>query len=707
MLSIGRRPMRKAVSLGLLFLFMLAGPAAAGSVRLVVMDGINLEHLERDRYSSIRFLIDHGALGLANANTAGSRNRDNAVFTLACGSRAFGPGAGAIFAQAEELEETTAAFVHARCTGVSAPAGAFVLPGIAAIASANAELMHRVPLGYLAETLRAGGKTAAALVNGDEQGNYREAAAIIADSDGVIAGGNLATALTPAPGLPFGRQSDLAGFSKAVLAHQAVDLLVIDLGDAIRAQDYSVRATPPKQAAFRQAALVQLDRFLGELLAIHQEDDLLLVVGLQADRALAREEGKLLAPIIAYGQGFAGLLTSATTRRPGLVASIDVAASILDYFQLYQPGAIYGQPFYSRPHPDAFGYLLGRERQLAHVYRLRPPLVTAFITAIILLIITSLAAQVFGWHRRGWLQTLLLMATATPLALLAVAPLAGSLLLTPAWLALALAAALGLRRLKPQKALGLLAAATALLIVADALAGAPLQQRSVLGYDAIAGARYYGIGNEYMGALLGSSLLALGPLLARDKRLAGLLLVGVGLVLALPAVGANFGGALAAFAGFTVAVTGFSLVWDKKKRPLAVAALALLTLTLVAVNLGSDRSHVGRFLAAIRADPQELGQTIMRKLAMNWRLIRWSQWSKAFAALFVGALWFILPRRRSLARRLGRHWPWVRGALAGALAALVFNDSGIVAAAMALLYMTLPLLYLWLSNSLATDSHSR
>lgn len=700
--------MYRVLAASCLLLLLLAGPvAAAGSVRLVIMDGINLEHLQHAEYVNFRFLWEHGALGLANANTAGARSRENAVLTLASGSRALGPRAGEIYSGEEELETGAAAAVHARCTGVIPPPGALVLPGIALIAEANADLLHTVPVGCLADSLKTAGKTAAALVNGDKSGNYREGAAIVAGSDGIIQGGSVETALADKPELPFGLQSDLGAFVAAVREYQDVDLLVMDLGDTSRAQDYFPLVVEERREDFRRQALLQLDSFLGELLRLHKADDLLLVVGLQADRTLGREEGKWLVPILAYGQGFQGLLTSPTTRRQGVVASIDVTAAVLEFFDLYRPGEIYGQPLTSLSHPDPLGCLLQREREMAAVYRLRPPLIKGFIAIIIVLVGLSLAAFIFKWRNLSALKVLLLMVVATPLALLALAAIPGSWWLAPAWIALTLGIALALRRLEPEKAMILLGAVTAILIVADALLGAWLQQRSLLGYDAIAGPRFYGIGNEYMGALLGSSLLGLSGLLTKNKWLAGVILAGIVLALMLPGVGANFGGALAALVGYTVALTGFSLVTNKKYRLPAVLVFAAAALVLVLVNLGGNQSHVGRFFTAVAADPNEFWQVVARKLAMSWRLIRWSLWSKAFAALFAAALWIFFSQRRLLAQRFGRFWPQVRGALAAALAALALNDSGIVAAATTLLFMTLPLLYYWFSaNSSAKDSHS-
>ena len=51
---------------------------------------------------------------------------------------------------------------------------------------------------------------------------------------------------------------------------------------------------------------------------------------------------------------------------------------------------------------------------------------------------------------------------------------------------------------------------TVITLNIDLMTGSHLIQNSVLGYDPMAGARYYGIGNEYLGILLGSSIALAG-----------------------------------------------------------------------------------------------------------------------------------------------------------------------------------------------------
>ena len=60
-----------------------------------------------------------------------------------------------------------------------------------------------------------------------------------------------------------------------------------------------------------------------------------------------------------------------------------------------------------------------------------------------------------------------------------------------------------------------LGAAQTVVLVVDVLLGAPIIKNSILGYDPIVAARFYGIGNEYMGVLIGTTLIGTTGLLDR------------------------------------------------------------------------------------------------------------------------------------------------------------------------------------------------
>lgn len=85
----------------------------------------------------------------------------------------------------------------------------------------------------------------------------------------------------------------------------------------------------------------------------------------------------------------------------------------------------------------------------------------------------------------------------------------------------------------------------------------------------------------------------------------------------------------------------------------------------------------------------------VRKLETNWRLIRHSIWTKVFAlSLIVSFIVQLLPGT-GRSPQMSPAWAAAfRGILAASVAALLFNDSGIVAAATAIVYLVVPKLIL-------------
>ncbi|MFD0676178.1 MULTISPECIES: hypothetical protein [unclassified Paenibacillus] len=181
--------------------------------------------------------------------------------------------------------------------------------------------------------------------------------------------------------------------------------------------------------------------------------------------------------------------------------------------------------------------------------------------------------------------------------------------------------------------------------------------------------------------------------------------------LAAPELGTNAGGALAAAAGFgalTARLAG-GRRWLRLAPLLALllaAALAGLWLLNAgaATGLPADKqSHIGRaFDALLQGRLDAIGAMIVRKLEMNWHLIGVSAWSKVLLTSLVVMAALVL-RPRGLFRRWQRRYPYLMYGCAanviGTIAALLLNDSGIVAAATMIIYGSVPLLLLKLEEA--------
>ncbi len=227
----------------------------------------------------------------------------------------------------------------------------------------------------------------------------------------------------------------------------------------------------------------------------------------------------------------------------------------------------------------------------------------------------------------------------------------------------------------------------------DLLSGTSLIQSSILGYDPMAGARYYGIGNEYMGILIGSSIAVAAALYERYRKQWVLLLVAMVFLLecyliAGPSLGANSDGMLTAPAAFLLTLL---LLKGIKIRPKVIVGVLGIIAIMVAGITYYDMSrplelqtHIGRAANQIAAGGwQEMFLIISRKIGMNLKLIRYTIWSYVFIVILL-VISLLVYRPVGAMRQLRQQHPDMikgfAGIITGAIVGLLINDSGIVAA---------------------------
>ena len=185
-----------------------------------------------------------------------------------------------------------------------------------------------------------------------------------------------------------------------------------------------------------------------------------------------------------------------------------------------------------------------------------------FLSLLVCWLLVALWLPLTPWYRATtYVRAVLPALAAVPLTLLLLAPFR-----ITNWLFLALFLVLGsgglwalLRWFFPTRrsAYRGLLLGTALVILVDLFFGAKLMLSSLLGPSPVLGHRFYGLGNEYLGILLGVFLLGTADSLIHSpgRKWSGLLLGAVVLLIVSPVWGANFGGgvALTYAAGLTAA----------------------------------------------------------------------------------------------------------------------------------------------------------
>ncbi|HZM74542.1 MAG TPA: hypothetical protein VFC19_02385 [Candidatus Limnocylindrales bacterium] len=219
--------------------------------------------------------------------------------------------------------------------------------------------------------------------------------------------------------------------------------------------------------------------------------------------------------------------------------------------------------------------------------------------------------------------------------------------------------------------LGAVSALAALVVCADLLTGASLQLNGVVGYSALQGGRFAGVGIVVMGVLFAGALMAAGwiaHLVPFRYRVSVVAAIGAFVVVLVgsPSLGADAGGAVALTAGVCLAAALSQGGWLTFTR-LAWAVLAgfLVTLVFALIDLRrpvEQQGSLGRFLTQFGEGTASL--TLNRVGVSNVMVFA----SSALTLLAIAAAifaWAVLMRPWGGLKRLFGIYPAVRAAAVG------------------------------------------
>jgi hypothetical protein len=430
------------------------------------------------------------------------------------------------------------------------------------------------------------------------------------------------------------------------------------------------------------------------------------------------EKDDNFTPVLVYGKGFsAGKLTSATSRRDYIVANTDIAPTVLKFFNLKdEQEVMIGRIMISTPGKgaDNFSQAVKLAADTSTANRLRPIVIKGYV--LLQIIIIFLALMVIFWLKKGkqFIKLMIIAIVAIPLVLLPLnkIPLPGDWLYVIAAIVLTFLLTMVTMRFfngNAYKSFVAVSLITTCLISLDIILGAPLIKSSLLGYDPMAGARYYGVGNEYMGILIGSSIAVSTAIFEKYKNrwllaLIALLFAFECYLIAGPTMGANSDGMLTAPIAFLVTLL---LLRQTKINIHTIAVLLGIVFVVAAGGTLYDmqrpielQTHIGRAANQIAAGGwQQILLIIKRKLGMNIKLIRYTIWSYVFMVILL-VVSLLLVRPVGAMQQLRQRHPGIFngfiGIITAAVVALLVNDSGIVAASTTSIYLVFPILLLML-----------
>jgi hypothetical protein len=492
------------------------------------------------------------------------------------------------------------------------------------------------------------------------------------DLDGVVAADSAGRIAT----FSLGSGSTLLGRLAAL--RERAGLLVADL--------------PPGGEGVTELRALSSQRPPGELLIVVQ-------------RVADSRRGELLwtaAGGLSGGEGRE--LTSSTTNERGLIASVDVAPTILRHLGVGSlPASMRGEAIRTE------GRLRAADLR-AFMDRLRvvgPRRLRALGCLLCAWALLLLAAAPSPRARAAAMRIGAVGVLWAPVAVLISAALEPGAALE--YLTIVLAC-LGLGaltdRLLPWPRAPLAPAlVTIVVLVLDALTGAQLLVRSLLGPDPILGARFYGIGNELKSALAVLVLAAVAAALytaARGRRAARAMLA-VGALLAVvegsARIGAGVGGVILVSAGFALAAT-MLLPGELTRRRLQIVIVSPLLglVALAAIDLATAHGS-GHFTGSIlhARSAGDVKDVLVRRYKAAWGELRNHAMPAATGVALIYAALAVRGRERLLAP-VGSDPAWL-AALSGGLTAGVVGalaeDSGPVLLVVAVFALGCVVTYLW------------
>ena len=567
-------------------------------------------------------------------------------------------------------------------------------------------------LGAIGQTLSDNNLKVSVLGNsdtGDEEGDRNRNIALMAmDSLGRIENGNIDDINMLDNSMPYGIRTD---YEKLLIEtnrlYDESDVLFVELGDTTRLDSYKPYLNEKTNTIMRNKIYKNINSYLSEVFSMVNKNDIIYIISATPSN-IDYQNKRRLSPVIKFEGSGKGILSSSTTRRDGIIGNVDIGADILNEYNL-KSNVIVGKSFSYIEKDNNFEFLHDEYEKIVSINIMRASVVNLFVGIIAVSWVLAMAILLLKDRMPiknkerlfKILKELIKLGLVMPLAFLT-APLFNFTTQTQIMLGIVgmvifmyLLAHL-LFKNNDLKQMGLYSLLIITVITVDSIFGTYLMKNNIMSYDAIVGARYYGIGNEYEGITVASIIFGLAVLLHYkkiSKWIAGVLLLVVLIPSAHPAMGANVGGAISEFVAYFVFIL---LLFDIKLDLKKILLIGVCTVAVVAgfafidIVSGSE-SHLSLFINQILVNgPGAIIQTFGRKIAMNIKLAKSSIWVNILLVgiLIVSTLIF---KPTKYFRDIREKYPIIfKGFIAsviGCIVTLLVNDSGIVSASTASIYI--------------------
>lgn len=681
-------------------------------VVMISMDYIELQDIAEDEY--LQKLSNKSYTALVSSRQIGKASASKAKLTIGTGKRLLLTNS---YVQAYNYPRQLEDFYQSK---LELEIGNVFYQDIKELRQTNKSSEYLGNIGYLGDKLNALSKTTCVLGNSDTEIYNRNNVLIAMDSKGIVDIGDVENTILYDQDFPGGKRTDFTKLEELYkLNLSASDFLVIDTGDLARLEYYRSKLTTQKYEVLKEQTIKRISEFVEKIIEKDNKNTTFILVSAYPS-STSIKLGDKLTPLVAYTGRNSGLLYSKSTKREGIITNLDIADYIIEILSIEEKSQLQGFDI-----GEPLKVMLKLNKRLLNTSLMRLPVLTWYavfeiICGIIGLLYMLNKRQIKNNIIKGFINKSLLVSILAPVVLLYMAVLnkSNAAIYFTIFLILSYVIVCFINKIFKDNISRFTAVALLVNVslIIDLLRGSVLIRSSILGYDPIIGARFYGIGNEFAGVYIGSSILLAGCIIQRLKDYASRKPMGVKLILlmyfaaelyiiGMPSKGANFGATIAAVCGFYFFSSSILGKHIRIKQLVLLGLLLVIVISLIVfidLNNLNSTTHIGRFIIDIKDNGVKvLYSTFVRKIEMNIKLIKYTIWTKVLLCIIlIITIMFFKPVRLlhdifKKYKHLTSAW---LGISAASIAGLFVNDSGIVMAATAMIFTGYSILYMCLEE---------
>lgn len=684
-----------------------------GKSLIINMNKMNLDTMEEIPVLQEK-LSNSGYVGLMNIKGDGGSDDKRVYATIGAGTRA--NITSSKYIDFSTVSEGNPSIIYKNTTGKESKLINNI--GINNLLNYNkAKGEYGAKLGAVGQTLIDNNLKVSVLGNadtGEEESSLNRNIALMAmDNWGRVEYGNIDDINLIDYSRPYGIKTD---YKKLLMEtkklYNETDVMFIELGDTTRLDSYRMYLNEDSYKKAKKTIFKDINSYLEKVFELAEDKDTIYIMSTTPTN-LDYKNKKRLSPVIKFEKDKKGLLTSPTTRREGIVGNVDIGADILSKYGLKSKDIV-GKQFEYIDKDDNVSYLKNEYKKIVSINSIRSNAISVFVGIISFSWVLSMVMILFKDKVSIKIKDKIFFVLKEFIKLGLVMPLA--FLLSPIFnfsnegsivagiLIMVTGLYLCAHKLFKNNDLKQMAFYSLFIIVAitiDSMLGTFLMKNNIMSYDAIVGARYYGIGNEYEGITVASAILGLAILVDYKKIpkwLCAILLLIVLIPSAHPAMGANVGGAISEFIAYLVFVMLlFDIKIDMKKIIFIGLGTGAILLGFSIIDIVSrTESHLSLFVNQILTNgPQAIVQTFGRKIAMNIKIAKSSIWVNILlSGIFIVSCLILKPNKhiKDIKNRYSSLFKGIIASTVGCVITLLVNDSGIVSASTALIYILVPII---------------